>query len=211
MSREDRTKLLEAYKDDAKLFIYIFDLMTGLRIGELCALTHADVDLKNNLIHVTKSLNRVTMYADDGTKSSQIVISNPKTKKGIREIPIPTNLIAPIKEHVLREKKKHFKLGIKFEPSNFFFTSNTCTAIRGDHLNDYWKRKQAELNFEFVVVFHGLRHTFCTLLAEKGVPLKTAAVLMGHEKIETTAQIYTHVDKQSQVEAIDLLSEIISF
>ena len=75
--------------------------MTGLRIGELCALTHADVDLKNNLIH---ALNRVTMYADDDTKSSQIVISNPKTKKGIREIPIPTNLIAPIKEHVLREK-----------------------------------------------------------------------------------------------------------
>ena len=53
---------------------------------------------------------------------------------------------------------------------------------------------------------HSLRHTFCTILAKQGVPLITAAKLMGHTDIKITARIYTHVDNEEKKKGIKKLS-----
>lgn len=100
-------------------------------------------------------------------------------------------------------------LGIPFHEKNYLFTSSRCTPLRGDYLNEWWKRYQREKGLVPVINFHGLRHTFCTLLAREGTPLKTAAKLIGHSKVDTTAKIYTHVDEQAKKDAIDLLEKVV--
>ncbi len=198
----DRTKLLDDFKRDKKLFIYVFAMFTGMRQGEILALTHKDIDLENNVIDVNKSLNKVKMG-----KKYQVVISSPKTPESIRQIPLVGSLVASLKEHIEKEKKKHERQGVHFSENNLLFTSNTCTSLRNDHLTGRWKKYQESVGID-AINFHGLRHTFCTLLAEQGVQIKTAAVLMGHSDINTTAKIYTHVDTEQKKKAIGKLDDL---
>jgi len=109
-----------------------------------------------------------------------------------------------------KEKEKHQKHGIPFSENNLLFTSNTCTSLRNDHLTNRWKKYQDRAGIDSIN-FHGLRHTFCTLLAEQGVQIKTAAVLMGHSDINTTARIYTHVDTEQKKKAISKLDDLVNY
>jgi len=68
-----------------------------------------------------------------------------------------------------------------------------------------FKRLCKRLDIE-QATFHSLRHTFCTLLAKQGVPLKTASVLMGHSDIGVTAKVYTHVDDTEKKKGIEKLA-----
>lgn len=209
LSREEISKLMAAYKEDHRLLLYVFVLYTGLRKGELCALTHEDINFDTMTINISKTLNRVALADDNGIRRAILQINPPKSKAGIRVIPMPKTLVRALKEHILEEKKKHLQKGVKFMTSNFLFTSNTCTPLRDNSLTKRWYKLQAKLDIEPLVKFHGLRHTFCTLLAREGVPLKTAAKLMGHAKVETTARVYTHVDKKAKEDAMDILERVI--
>lgn len=207
LSKADVDKLKIAFLKDEKLFIFLFALLTGLRQGEILALTHDDISMDDLTINVDKSLNRVSNVQSDGSTKYEVVISSTKTASSIREIPILKELIDPLRLHITKEKAKHMKLGVPFKSTNHLFTSSLCTPVHSAHLLERWKRIQRELEIK-VISFHGLRHTFCTLLAELGVPLKTASVLMGHSDIQTTAKVYTHVDNQAKRAAINKLSTV---
>jgi integrase len=200
----DVAKLKSAFEKDFDLFLYVFALMTGLRRGEIAALTHKDIDFDQGVIHVYKSLGRVSSMDDEGNFTSGIQVTNTKNESSIRDVPIADSLIAPLKKHMRLEKEKHLRIGIPFRQDNFLFTSAICTAIREDRMNSRFKKAQKELGIE-PVTFHGLRHTFCTMLAKNNVPLKTASVLMGHSNIGTTAKIYTHIDEQQKKSAVAAL------
>ena len=76
-------------------------LYTGLRIGEICALQWGDIDLISNVIHVRKTLTRIQNPNGDKPKTV-VIIETPKSKKSIRDIPIPTfilELLTKIKDH----------------------------------------------------------------------------------------------------------------
>lgn len=197
--------LLNAYSKDPSLFVFVFDMFTGLRQGELLALKRNDIDLKSNMIHVNKSLNRVS-YQVDGRNKSHIEINTPKNVYSVRDVPIMKELLPMLKDHMLREKEKYFKVkGLKISDDDFLFSSNTCAPLRGDRLTLRWHDVQNSLGIHDIN-FHYLRHTFCTLLARKKIPIKTASILMGHSNIQTTAKIYTHVDIEDQEAAISSLS-----
>lgn len=203
LTKNDIDKLLADFKSNSKLFIYVFATFTGLRQGEITALTHNDIDLDNLTVNVNKSLNRTKV-----DKKVIVVINKPKTKQSIRQVPLPSNLVPVMQAHIQQEKLKHLKLGMPFTKENLLFTSNTCTALRSDRLTSRWRDYQSNANIH-ETNFHALRHTFCTLLAEQGVPIKTASVLMGHMDINTTAKIYTHVDNEQKQKAIDKLDLLI--
>lgn len=192
--------VIDAMADNFALFPFVFVMLTGLRQGEMMALTHADVDLINGFIRVNKSLNRTKV----GTQN-KVVVKEPKNASSIRSIPILEELKPYIKTHIANEKQKHLKNGVPFERTDFFFTQPNLSPLRGDRLTALWKDVQVELGMD-PVDFHALRHTFCTFLAKKGVPLTTASKLMGHSDIETTAHVYTHVDSGDMTEAIAKLS-----
>jgi len=204
LSNLDMVKLMNGFKDDSSLFVYVFAVFTGLRQGELIGLKRYDVDFLENLISVNKSLKRVS-FNQNGVNRTQIELGMTKNEYSIRDIPIMKEILPSLKEHMLHEKEKYFKIyGAKIPDDVFLFTSSTGAPLRGDHLTARWHKVQSELGIKDTN-FHYLRHTFCTLLARNNVPLKTASMLMGHSNIQTTAEIYTHVDIKEKEIAVDSL------
>ena len=186
LTLDEREKIIKSDK-----VLFIFAMYTGLRLGEVLALTHKDVDFKENVINVDKSLR----YMNTG-EGCEFIIDKTKTSSSIRKVPIHTNLIPLLEKHIEEEKKKYKNLGIKFNNTLPLFATKTCRYYKPDNVLKMLKR----------IVdckFHDLRHTFCSMLAEQGVDIKTASVLMGHSDIKMTANIYTHISEAQKKKAID--------
>ncbi len=196
MSDSDAIVTLDKHEIEAVKhsdFIFIFALMTGLRRGEILALTHDDISEKD--IHVTKTL---------GANGE---ITTPKTKTSIRSVPIANDLQPLIKQHIISEKEKHLKRGVPFSTSNFLFSSNVCTYILPRNLNRRWATFASKNNIN--KPFKTLRASFCTLLCERGVDIKTASVIIGHSTIKTTEKFYAAVKQDKKHEAISVLDGFI--
>lgn len=202
LSKQDINTLIEAAKGNDDLFIFLFAMFTGLRLGELLALTHNDIDFETSIIQVSKTVSYMTINGKYGP-----IVGVPKTNSSIRQVPILEPLKEPLKNHMRNEKMKHLQLGILFTTDNMLFSSGVCTYRDGRNVRKTLVRAQKKLGMQ-QTSFHALRHSFCTLLAQMDVPLKTASVLMGHSNVSVTAQIYTHVDNQEMKKGIEKLSSL---
>ena len=180
---------------------------TGLRRGELLALTWKDIDLKNNIIKINKSLSKVYMIAADGSKERKQIIQVPKTKGSIRDVAFPCSLLPIFNDLKLKQKKYKFKCGASYEKSDYIFTTSSGALIDVTNLSHAWESilKQAKLPHK---KFHSLRHTFATKLFENEIPLKTVSELFGHSSIEITANTYTHVIPREKSNAVEKLNYI---
>lgn len=207
LTKSEMAKFMKAFESDFDLFLYVFSAHTGLRQGETFALTVSDVDFENNVINVTKSVKYVKI---DG--KMQNFTKGPKSKKGIRKIPINVAIIEPLKKQIKIVKSQHLKHGVKYDPKTALLFPNTIlTPQRSCHVLDKWKRIQRELDlFSEEITFHMLRHTFCSMLCVAGVPLRTAADLMGHSGIDMVSKIYAHTDMEYMRQAIDKLGDYYS-
>jgi len=161
------------------------------------ALTHADI---KDGISVNKSVGFLTI---DG--HYQPLLSTTKTTGSTRNVPLFKELTPLLKSHRLFEMEKYFKLGIPFSENNILFSSGTGGYIENRNLSRRWERLCKRLDIEKNTI-HALRHTFCSLLAENGVNLKTASELIGHTDIKTTSKIYTHVQQEEKARGIATLS-----
>jgi len=156
--------------DFVKIAIY-----TGLRKGELLALTQDDLDFEKREIRVTKSIYYV---------AGNPYVKTPKTKKGIRTVPII---------NAIYDTLKNINNYILFPDKNGNYMKEGCFA-------SYWRRFRRESGTKCSL--HQLRHLYATLLYEnEHIQLKDAQYLLGHAQISTTADIYQDI-RQGQKEKI---------
>ena len=200
LSDSDIDKLKRATREDMSNFIYLFAVFSGLREGEILALRHKDIDMTAGTINVNKSMKFLTVNG-----AYQPVEGSTKTKSSIRTVPILPALKPFLKAHISNEMEKHFRLGIPFSKDKILFSSTVGTYREAANVLKQFKRLCNRLGIE-QATFHSLRHTFCTMLAKQGVPLKTASVLMGHSDIGVTAKVYTHVDDTEKKKGIERLA-----
>lgn len=204
LTREDVVKLNKLFAENPDLFIYKFALYTGMRIGEILALTHADVDLNNKTIRIEKNLQRI--QDTEGHKKTKVVIGYPKTESGIRVIPIYPEILMDLRVHMVSEENKHSRIGLDFSRNALLFTNRLCMPKRADKLNDSFKKLQKDNGIE-PVNFHKMRATFATMLADDGVPMKTLAEIMGDTDLDTVSKYYTKVDMVAKSKAIKSISK----
>ncbi len=171
-------------------FIFYFALATGMRQGEIIALTLDDIDLNNNSINVNKTVNRVNVYSGE-TKTRKTLVYAPKSENSIRTIPLPNQIRDMVISQIDLQKEKG---------SDLLFTSQRNEMYNGDKLYEKYKRflKREGIKHR---KFHTLRHTYCSILARNNVPLKIAAELLGHDA-EMTSKIYTHLNLDDKKNAI---------
>lgn len=150
-------------------------LGTGLRIGEICALTWEDVDLRACVLRVTKTLQRIYV----GRRQTELLIDTPKTANSYREIPLSASLIA-----MLRSLKGASQSG------DYVLTGGPQPIEPGPY-RAYFQKLMRSLDFP-PICFHGLRHSFATRCIESNCDYKTVSALLGHANINTTLNLYVH-------------------
>lgn len=161
-------------------------LYTGLRIGEICALRW--VDIRDGCIYVQKTMQRLK-YKDK--KGTYIYVGQPKTKKSIRVIPIPSFLVSYIES--FRNNDQEYFLGTEKKP-----------IVEPRLMQLHFKQFIQETEIE-KATFHSLRHTFATRCVECGVDVKTLSELLGHANVQVTLNRYVHssIDlKRSSIEKL---------
>ncbi len=178
---------------------FIFCLDTGLRCGELLALSWDDIDFKKCQVKVHKTLISVK---DNKTKKLKLEVQNtPKTQSANRIIPLTDRCINLLKEL----KKKRLQKG--FNDNNIVFCSSAGTHIYPKN----FRRAMNNICTKAKICksgIHVLRHSFATRLFEEKVPVKIVSQLLGHSKIEVTLNTYVHLTQENTVDAIQVLNNI---
>ena len=200
LSDVDIEKLVKAAQEDIKHFPYVFAIFTGLRCGELLALTYKDIDFKEAMITVNKSMRYITH--ENGEYKP--LLSETKTEASIRRVPVLEEIQELLREHIhaIRQKTNIFSMAGDF----LLFPSAVGTHMEQNNFRDSYQRLCDKLGIEKGRTIHSLRHTFCTILARQGVPLLEASRLMGHTNIQVTAKVYSHVTDTEKKNAVRKLS-----
>lgn len=170
------------------LGVYIC-LCSGMRIGEICALTWEDIDTDNGIINIRKTIQRIYVI-EGGERRTELLIDTPKTKNSIREIPISRDLLRMLKP---------FK---KIVNPAFFVLTNDSKPTEPRTYRSYYKNLMRSLEIPDIK-FHGLRHSFATRCIESKCDYKTVSVLLGHSNISTTLNLYVHPNLEQKKKAID--------
>ena len=142
--------------------------------------------MESGVLSVTKSLNRV---------KSEDIISEPKTESSIREIPLPEFVVEKMREYI---NMLYGRTG-----------SDRLFAVTKSHLEKEIKRG-AELAGLKKIRVHDLRHSHASLLISKGVDIATISNRLGHEKISTTLNTYSHMFESSAAGVADMLDDLYS-
>lgn len=190
--RDLAIKTARKYPDDGRFFMIM--LYCGCRPQEVAVLRRSDFD--GDVLHITRALK------GDGE------VGQPKSKAGIRDIPIPDAL-------------KEFIPNCK--PSELVCKNLHGQLLTKTSMRNLWHRFKREMELEAgakvfrnAVIDHVLsddltpycfRHTYCTDLQDAGVPLVVASRLMGHSDVSLTAKIYTHASDTSFEDAKKLLNK----
>ncbi len=180
LSKKEKKQLEEmCYKNATLRNIGILVcLNTGIRIGEICALTWKDINLETDTLAINKTMQRI--YKDKN--NTIILIDTPKSKKSIREIPI--------------SKKMHsmllsIKINNKISGNEFFLTGENDKFIEPRSYQYMFKKCLKECNIQ-EYNFHVLRHTFATNCIEIGMDVKSLSEILGHASVDITLNKYVH-------------------
>ena len=191
---------------------------TGMRIGEVCGLRLSDIDLKEGVLNVNRTVQRINFkdtvssvvtledlqrYADiDGLEivtpskkqkreNSVVIISNPKTVNANREIPLSSNLIKIVKnvDKILQNKEAFLITGSEY-------------VMEPRVYREHFYRTLSKLNIP-KIKFHGIRHTFATYCIEAGADVKTTSLMLGHSDVSITLNIYVNPDIKTKKAVIN--------
>lgn len=174
--------------------LFLFALNTGMRCGEIVALSWNDINFDKKIICVSKTASTVKNREDNADTKTKIVIDSAKTEKSVREIPM--NRIA---EKILREQKT------KPESAVFVFSSKACTILIERNITHAYHGTLNRANLPNTFTVHTLKHTFATRLLEKGANAKVVSDILGHSSIQVTLDIYSHVMPNMKRDVISLL------
>lgn len=167
-----------SHHEPAYSLLVEFAAFTGLRAGEIEGLRVGDLDLRQDTVHVQRSVSRLT---------GRRVITAPKTKAGRRVVVLPafvaTDLRTYLDDRFLDRDAPVFVLA-NGRPLNYgtfysLYFKRAVRAVLPDHLHG--------------LRFHDLRHSYASFLVEQGAHPKEMAELMGHSSVQITLDRYSHI------------------
>lgn len=187
-------------------------LGTGCRVGEVVGLRWEDCDFESNTISVNHNL----IYRLQDSGKCEFHITTPKTKSGIRMVPMLSEVKKALEEERERQAQTGFNQTKIDGYSGFIFQNRFGECLNAYCINraitricrDYnaeentlaeAANREPELLPHFSV--HNLRHTFCTRFCENETNLKIIQEIMGHADISTTMNVYNEATKEKKMES----------
>ncbi len=167
----------------------LLTMYSGMRIGELCALTWGDIDFAVGTIRVSKALQRVSEKS--GNHKTSVVITSPKSKTSVREIPIPAFVL-----DILKRNRRS---------DNCYVLSGNNRPVEPRTMQNRFKAVLKECDIRSAN-FHLIRHTYATVCIENGFDAKTVSELLGHSNVNITLNRYVHSSMETKKRCVDGLN-----
>ena len=198
LSPEEQSRLTRFLLHETDLFKLgtLTCLYTGLRIGEVCALRWSCIDLEQRILRVRATVQRVKDIDGESGAKTKILLSEPKSKCAVRDIPLPRQLL-PVLEMFRRDGSAFVLTG----------AADCCPEPRT--LQRYFKRYVVACGLRDAN-FHALRHTFATRCAENGFEVKSLSEILGHANVNITLNRYVHSSfalKESNMKKVIFLTK----
>ncbi len=193
---EQRLKIIEkkpCSQDNKAMFsVVCLNILyyTGMRLGEALGLTWDDFFQEKNIycLRINKSLDRYNK------------MNLTKNKTSNRVIPICEHLASVLlNQKTVQEMQPNFKSSWLIVGA--YSTLSRCTIAR--YFNQALKAEKMQH-----VKIHALRHSYCSLLVNGGVPIEVASAMLGHSTSRITKSVYTHVFNESKLQAVKFIDEI---
>lgn len=197
LSCDEQRKLemhLQLVEEPSRLGV-LLSLHTGLRIGEVCALSWEDIDFANRIIKVRHTVARVRNTSEKTNSQTCLIIDSPKTKASVRDIPIPSILLPKL-------------IALRKISTSKYVISDNNSFVSPRTLEYRYHRLLSESGVKSVN-YHTLRHTFATRCIEAGVDIKSLSEILGHANVGVTLNTYVHSSmemKRIQLEKLVSLS-----
>lgn len=197
---------------------YHLALYSGMRSGEILALTFGDIDFDKHVVDVKKSLSYT---------NHTLIIKATKTRTSARKVVVPPHVITLIKQLQREQKLNQLRLGNRWSnPDGYIFTSEfgghmaPSTPYQMFRKIIRWHNEKVTSTAHITeedknhlllpeITLHGLRHTSATLLISQSMDIRTVSARLGHAQTSTTMNIYAHALKSLDEKASDVLSNIL--
>lgn len=186
------------YAEGSYLYnLFALAIRTGMRSGEIRGLKFSDIDKKNGVIHITR-----TLKYEGGNQG--FFEDTPKTKTSKRDIPLTQDMI-----HIIEDQAKSNSQDIIFI-NGYIFRMNDGRPISRERLQTEINRilkeiHNAGLEFEYFTP-HCFRHTFATRAIENGMKPQTLKAILGHSTLAMTMDLYSHVLPTTKAEEMELIA-----
>lgn len=191
-------QLLDTARGNHFEALYRITLSLGLRLGEVCGLRWADVDLEARTVRVIQSV-----YRHEG----KLIVDELKTPESRRPLPLSAALVSALKAQRAASRLGRLAAGERWRDSGLVFTSHYGTPLEPRNVQASFKRllQAAELP---PIRFHDLRHSAASLLIVQGHHARVSMELLGHSEIGTSMDVYGHVRMDTQHAAVDDLDRL---
>ena len=212
---DDFEAIIKRYPEGNYFYIpFQIGFHTGLRPSEVCGLTKDCIDLKKK----TLTVDKILFYKEEGT---EWVLGTPKTKKSKRIIDIGETLIAILEKHFEKQEENKNRYGKHYHNSkirypeakkHYLSSEFVCTKENGELVTMHsLKNPTKTINHKLGIDFspHSLRHTHATMLLEAGASMKEIQERLGHSKLSTTMDTYSHVTPKMKKNTVDIFEKAI--
>ncbi len=198
LTPEELGLFIKTAKETENITNYTFLLLiayTGIRRGEACGLQWKNIDFKNNTITIERTRD-------------QKGVRSPKTKNSLRTIKVEKSVLTQLEKYHTWCKATLFAFGKKIKDTSFVFVSYQTGEPISDSGLLYMTRRVVEKASLPEITLHGLRHTHCTVLLNKGVNVKVIAERLGNTPA-MIYEVYGHVLKELEEETVQIFSDSI--
>lgn len=179
--------------------LYVLAAHTGMRRGELAALRWADVNLEAGTVAVQRTMSR---------GAAGLVIGEPKTRKGKRQIAIGTSVIASLRRHKAEQNERRLMLGPEWIAADLVFDRGNGELLHPNIITRTFTTLSERAGLPHIRL-HDLRHTAATLMLANGEHVKVVQERLGHSDIGITMNLYSHVTQDMQRDAADRMERLL--
>ena len=197
LSLDEQTRFVQYLlrdMDEVKFGI-LLALLTGMRIGEVCALRWHDISLDDKTIHISSTMQRLQTFDGTSKAKTKISVGDAKSETSNRIIPLTDYAASLCKKMRVSNGSAYLLTGSEYkflEPRMLQYRLKKCTAACA--LND--------------VHFHTLRHTFATRCVEVGFEIKSLSEILGHSSAKVTLDRYVHSSLELKRANMDKLAAV---
>jgi integrase len=179
--------------------IWIVALATGMRRGELLGLRWQDVDFERDILSVRQTVGALRGKPD---------VKPPKTRSSIRDVPVPSEVMAALREHRRRQNEQRLALGPVWEDNDLVFAAANGRPIYPDNLKRDFERLVHLAGVPRIRI-HDQRHTHVTLAIAAGADIGAVSQRIGHSRTSITMDVYHHVLPRKHLEVSDKVGAVL--